>query len=603
MATTYRAVGWNAQKVRYDRALFVFVLAALCLFAASSWMLAPEATVEGVAIRAAGLTAFALLHVVLSIGPLCRLDARFLPLLYNRRHLGVATFVLGLVHGGTAFVLHHTLGIENPLASMFQGGSANAGLAGLPFQPFGVFALLVLFAMAATSHDFWLRTLSPRVWKTLHMGVYAAYAALVLHVALGALQAERALPFLLVVAVSLFFVLSLHVLAARREARADERSSGPAGEDFVDVGPVDAIPSQRAITAVVAGERVAVFRHDDCVSAVSAVCRHQHGPLGEGKVLDGCITCPWHGYQYRPRDGQAPPPFHEKLPTFRVRVENGRVLVGSRPLPPGTDVEPARVTIAAPRSDRSFYVGWAGEPDRAQSTFTRRAVLAFVAGALVAIALVASTQRTLAGGVFEYGVRRAFRGLVEFAPYPLLHAMAPAGGTATFLVVGEGKHGAETELRAFAGTCVSLRGSLIHRDDSVALELEPGSVAPADDIAPPAPRSEVLGRATLRGEIVDSKCHLGVMTPGDRETHRACARLCIAGGVPPLFVVADERGRVLRYLLVDADGKPIGRRVLDFVGEPVEVDGEMVRHGELLVLRVDPSDVRRTRDPTPETPR
>jgi len=35
-----------------------------------------------------------LLHIILSIGPLCRLDSRFLPLLYNRRHLGVTMFLL-----------------------------------------------------------------------------------------------------------------------------------------------------------------------------------------------------------------------------------------------------------------------------------------------------------------------------------------------------------------------------------------------------------------------------------------------------------------------------------------------------------------------------
>ena len=61
-----------------------------------------------------------------------------------------------------------------------------------------------------------------------------------------------------------------------------------------------------------AGERVAIFKYDGKISAVSNVCQHQNGPLGEGKILDGCITCPWHGYQYLPETGASPPPFVRK---------------------------------------------------------------------------------------------------------------------------------------------------------------------------------------------------------------------------------------------------------------------------------------------------
>jgi nitrite reductase/ring-hydroxylating ferredoxin subunit len=77
------------------------------------------------------------------------------------------------------------------------------------------------------------------------------------------------------------------------------------------------------------------------------VCRHQNGPLGEGKIVGGCIVCPWHGYEYKPADGCAPPPFTEKLPTFAVTVVNGRVLVNPTPNPPGTYVEPARAFVEA----------------------------------------------------------------------------------------------------------------------------------------------------------------------------------------------------------------------------------------------------------------
>jgi nitrite reductase/ring-hydroxylating ferredoxin subunit len=78
---------------------------------------------------------------------------------------------------------------------------------------------------------------------------------------------------------------------------------------------------------------------------VSNVCQHQNGPLGEGRIIDGCITCPWHGYQYRPQDGCAPAPFTEKVPTFNVQIRNGEVWVAGKANPAGTAVEPAEINL------------------------------------------------------------------------------------------------------------------------------------------------------------------------------------------------------------------------------------------------------------------
>jgi nitrite reductase/ring-hydroxylating ferredoxin subunit len=74
---------------------------------------------------------------------------------------------------------------------------------------------------------------------------------------------------------------------------------------------------------------------------VSNICRHQGGPLGEGRMVDGCLTCPWHGYQYLPESGTSPPPFTEKIATYRVRVVAGRILVHEVANAPGTPVAPA----------------------------------------------------------------------------------------------------------------------------------------------------------------------------------------------------------------------------------------------------------------------
>jgi nitrite reductase/ring-hydroxylating ferredoxin subunit len=262
--------------------------------------------------------------------------------LYNRRHLGVATFSLGLAHASLALFQYHALGDLNPLVSALVSNTRFASVAQFPFELFGMLALSILFLMAATSHDFWLATLSAPVWKTLHMCVYVAYAALILHVALGVLQDETSPWLAATLGAGIALVVGLHVAAALHEGPLD-RERVAAAEGWVDVCGVDEIPEKRARIATIAGERVAVFRYDGRVSAVSNVCRHQNGPLGEGRILDGCIVCPWHGYQYEPASGSSPPPFTERVPTFRVRVRERRVWVNRTPLPSGTRVEPASV--------------------------------------------------------------------------------------------------------------------------------------------------------------------------------------------------------------------------------------------------------------------
>ncbi len=350
MSVQYQAIGWNRQKRIYDAILAAAVLAYLAIFVGAGSVVHPQATIETLLIRAFGTAALLLVHIVLSIGPLCRLSTRFLPLLYNRRHLGVTTFLLGLAHGTFAIIQFHALGNVNPLVSVFVSNRRYGSLAEFPFQALGLFALLILFTMAATSHDFWLRNLSAPVWKRLHMLVYAAYALLIAHVTLGALQSERSPVLAVTLALGFLTVLSLHLAAARRERRTDEHLPLIDNDGFVDVCGADEIPEKRAVIVSVSGERVAVFRYDGKVSAISNVCQHQNGPLGEGRIIDGCVTCPWHGYQYRPEDGASPPPFPEKVPTFCAQVRDGRVLVHPRPNLPGTRVEPACITESKVRS-------------------------------------------------------------------------------------------------------------------------------------------------------------------------------------------------------------------------------------------------------------
>lgn len=341
MSVGYQAVGWNRQKRRYDALIGAGIVLYLGLFVGLGLLSGlGYATPETLLIRALGTLAFLMLHVILSIGPLARLDRRFLPLLYNRRHLGVALFLVALAHATFAVVQFHAFGDEHPLVSVLTANRRYSSLPDFPFELLGLGALTILFVMASTSHDFWLKNLSARVWKALHMLVYLAYALLVGHVALGTLQAERDPLLVAGLALGVAWVVGLHLVAGWRERVLDRDATVEDG--WVDAGPLETIPDSRARVVAIGGERVAVFRYGACVAALSNVCQHQNGPLGEGRVIEGCVTCPWHGYQYRPEDGRSPPPFTEKVPTYRVRLVAGRVQVEARAQPAGTPVEPAR---------------------------------------------------------------------------------------------------------------------------------------------------------------------------------------------------------------------------------------------------------------------
>ena len=343
MSHGYRAVGWNRQKKIYDLVLAAGVAAFLVVFIGLTLALEPKADPTVVILRALALAAFVLLHLVLSVGPLSRLDPRWLPWLYNRRHMGVTLFLLAFLHGALAMLYYHGFGVVGPLESLFDGGRWNS-VAQFPFQPLGAFALAVLFLMAATSHDFWLANLTPPVWKALHMLVYVAYGLVVAHVALGYLQAETGLLPTALTGVGALWICGLHLVAGRRSATLDRQQEYPGDEDgYLDVMAVADIEEKRGRIVTLAGDRVAVFRYDGKVSAISNACQHQNGPLGEGRVIDGFVTCPWHGFQYRPDDGASPPPFTEKVPTFNLKVKDGRVWIHPTPNPPGTRVEPACV--------------------------------------------------------------------------------------------------------------------------------------------------------------------------------------------------------------------------------------------------------------------
>ena len=177
----------------------------------------------------------------------------------------------------------------------------------------------------------------------MHMLVYIAYALIIVHVATGALQYEEHPIYWVFLCVGFLALFGLHLVSALKSNVSLRTKNQLKENGFYEFCDLVDIQDHCAKSLFVKGENIAVFKYDGCLSAVSNICKHQQGPLSEGKIIDGCITCPWHGYQYLPENGQSPPPFNEKLKTYKLKQHGSKIWVNPEPLTEGSFVEPVKI--------------------------------------------------------------------------------------------------------------------------------------------------------------------------------------------------------------------------------------------------------------------
>jgi len=352
MSVKYIPVQWNPNKWKYNAIMLAAVFLYLFVFIEFTPKIIDNEGKINAAVhnaRAFGSCAFLMLTVILCIGPLARLDTRFLPLLYNRRHFGVMTVFVGITHAGYIVNWYFAFSPSNKYEALLFANTSYGQLAGFPFEVFGIFALICLAILAATSHDFWLKFLTPRIWKRIHYLIYAAYISVVAHVSLGILQDQQNHTITVIFIIGALTVAVLHLVAAFHE-----RKHGDKLEERTDwVKVCDTADMHEGFANVVQlsdGERVAVFLHEGKLSAISNACAHQNGPLGEGKIIRCLVTCPWHGFQYNVTDGRSPAPFTEMVPTYRVSIQDGAVMIDPDANPPGTFVEPIPLEITGSKA-------------------------------------------------------------------------------------------------------------------------------------------------------------------------------------------------------------------------------------------------------------
>ncbi|MDH3690431.1 MAG: hypothetical protein OEU36_13215 [Gammaproteobacteria bacterium] len=250
-----------------------------------------------------------------------------------------------------------------------------------------------------------------------------------------------------------------------------------------------------------------------------------------------------------------------------------------------------------------FFVGYLRVPTSIR-WFLSVVVLVLLAGAAgFAFALYLNQDVPPKAG---YKNQAKLSGVLQMDPHPMLH-MPPSEqrpNGETIVLMRPGKFGVNEQKAAeLDGKAVQVGGVYVTREDVRMFQVVGGGenqLRAADPTvvgSMPAqwsvPTGESLGQYRLKGEIVDSKCFLGLMKPGEGKVHKGCAMLCLLGGVPPFFVSDKPAGGFSFYLLADTEGKSVTDEVLRYVADPVEVTGEVERRGNLLVFKIDPSTIER----------
>ena len=103
--------------------------------------------------------------------------------------------------------------------------------------------------------------------------------------------------------------------------------------DWVDLGDANELARLPVQAMMLGRQRIALTFKDGEFGAISGICNHAGGPLGEGRLAGDYVVCPWHYWKFHCRTGQGEPGYEgDAVPAFSVKVEAGRVLVNAKPV-------------------------------------------------------------------------------------------------------------------------------------------------------------------------------------------------------------------------------------------------------------------------------
>ncbi|MBS7791638.1 hypothetical protein KTR66_16665 [Roseococcus sp. SDR] len=242
---------------------------------------------------------------------------------------------------------------------------------------------------------------------------------------------------------------------------------------------------------------------------------------------------------------------------------------------------------------KEIFVGWAARPPAHLRAFLRRLALGLPLMLLGLGLILGLAPQDPAGPRFATGgaplpslpmPEPGVTGVLTLRPYPLLH-VGEGGGMRTLLLAGDGKQRPPGDLSVLDGQRVTAEGFLLSRGDIAMLVL--GAPPRALGGATP-PAREALGRWRITGEICDGKCAADGMRPGIGIAHRACAALCLDGGIPAVFVSQAPLLGHAYLLLAGPDGGPMDAALRPLIGRRVTLEGRVERLGRLLIFHAEP---------------
>ena len=242
-----------------------------------------------------------------------------------------------------------------------------------------------------------------------------------------------------------------------------------------------------------------------------------------------------------------------------------------------------------------FFIGWSSKMPGRLGVFLMQVAAVLVAGLAGAALAIGITQDDPGDGAFRFDWgRQTLTGVLQAQPYPVLHVTEsdryPAGHA--IMLSGPGKRGVQDQAAPLDGQLVVASGVMLTRGPLTMMQVrggDQGLLAAETAVVPNPPVPVPLGRWRLTGEICDGKCYAGAMRPGQGLSHRACANLCLTGGVPPVFVATDTVDGQAFFLIAGPEGGPVTDAILDHTAMLVEVEGQVERRGDLLVFRIDPA--------------
>lgn len=238
-------------------------------------------------------------------------------------------------------------------------------------------------------------------------------------------------------------------------------------------------------------------------------------------------------------------------------------------------------------SKDDFFIGWAETPTPDRRFFLG-AGIALLSGTAVGAGLLAGNQRETGKGSWNMGEIREWRGIATAEPYAMLRTTDLDGTPRTALLGCQGKCGVSAKIGALTGKPVIVKGSLIQRGDHAMIAVIDGLDWIAEDTSSETgdlafPVAQPLTDITLKGEILDTKCWFGAMRPSEGKVHKACASLCIRGGLPPAFYVTDLKKQKALMIMTDR-GAAHGHDLLPYVADPVQITASVQSRGDLLFL-------------------